>query len=166
MRDDVPVTVSDALERAVRAFDVGAQTPETGLADLSDDIRQLRKACRLLDASRPLRQHDGFYVSVIEMSFAVIERTVEYFVLNKGTADRRDLMDHTTAYERATDAGAFDVATGVDLQALYQRNRTGAYYGDRVPAAEQASAMFELAGGLHDHLKHLGGDAHECICER
>lgn len=45
------------------------------------DVIQLRKACRLLDACRLLRDHDGYHTSVIEMSFAAIERTLEFYAL-------------------------------------------------------------------------------------
>lgn len=70
------------------------------------DVIQLRKACRLLDACRLLRDLNCYHTSVIEMSFAAIERTLEFYALatsNDAVDDFRE--DHDRAYDRSADLG-------------------------------------------------------------
>ena len=79
---DEPDDLAEAINRAEDALSgqLGRPDYEEGLdPDEHDaDVIQLRKACRLLDACRLLRDHDGYHTSVIEMSFAAIERTFEF----------------------------------------------------------------------------------------
>ncbi|MFB6193698.1 MAG: hypothetical protein ABEI75_01415 [Halobaculum sp.] len=81
MPDD-PQELLDAVTHAEDAFGgrLGRPTYEAGLDPDShaSDVIQLRKACRLLDACRSLRATDGYYTSVIEMTFAAVERTFEF----------------------------------------------------------------------------------------
>lgn len=71
MPDD-PADVLDALDRAEDVFGGYATGPPRYEENLDPEVNeppviQLRKACRLLDACRVLREYDGFHTSVIEM---------------------------------------------------------------------------------------------------
>jgi hypothetical protein len=86
---DEPDDLADAVTHAEAAFggQLGRLDYEAYLDPDShgSDVIQLRKACRLLDACRLLRDHDGYHTSVIEMSFAAIERTLECYALTRRT---------------------------------------------------------------------------------
>jgi hypothetical protein len=87
---DEPDDLTAAVARAEDAFGgrLGQPEYEAGLdPDANDtDVIQLRKACRLLDACRVLRDYDGYHTSVIEMSFTAIERTFEFYALTGSTS--------------------------------------------------------------------------------
>lgn len=126
---------------------------------------QLRKACRLLDACRTLRAYDGYHTSVIEMSFAAIERTLEFYALTASNDSIDNFQNHTRAYDRATALGMFSEQTARRLKTLYTNNRSAAYYRTTVATAEQAEQMFRLAVTIHDHVKKFSQQSYECRCD-
>ena len=166
-----PDDLGEAVARAEDAFggQLGRLDFEVGLdPDAHDaDVIQLRKACRLLDACRLLRDHDGYHTSVIEMSFAAIERTLEFYALTASNDTVDDFCDgHDRAYDRGADLGLVTEDTARRLTQLYRDNRAAAYYRDTVAAAQQAEAMFDLAVVVHDHVKHFARQSHDCHCRR
>jgi hypothetical protein len=168
MPDD-PDALDGAVAHAEDAFDgqLGRPEYEEGLdPDAHDaDVLQLRKACRLLDACRLLRDHDGYHTSVIEMSFAAIERTLEFYALTASNDTIDDFREgHDRAYDRGADLQLVTEETARRLKQLYRDNRAAAYYRDTVAAAQQADAMFDLAVALHDHVKNFARHSHECQC--
>lgn len=168
MADD-PDALDGAVAHAEDAFggQLGRPDYEEGLdPDAHDaDVLQLWKACRLLDACRLLRDHDGYHTSVIEMSFAAIERTLEFYALTASNDTIDDFREgHDRAYDRGADLQLVTEETARRLKQLYRDNRAAAYYRDTVAAAQQADAMFDLAVALHDHVKNFARRSHECQC--
>jgi hypothetical protein len=168
---DEPDDLDEAISRAEDAFggQLGRPEYEEGIDpdDHDADVIQLRKACRLLDACRLLREHDGYHTSVIEMSFATIERTLEFYALTASNDTIADFREgHDRAYDRGVDLGLVTEETGRRLKQLYRDNRAAAYYRDTVAAAQQAEAMFALAVTIHNHVKHFAQLSHECRCQR
>lgn len=169
MPDD-PNAIVDTLDAAEDAFGEYAhgrpeyeETLDPGTDD--SDVIQLRKACRLLDACRLLRAHDGYHTSVIEMSFATIERTLEFYALTASNDSVEEFQNHERAYDRAEALGLISGEVARRLKQLYRDNRSAAYYRDTVATAREADAMFELAVAVHDHVKHFAQLAHECRCD-
>lgn len=168
MPDD-PSEVLTALERAEGSFGgstTGASGYEANLDPEANDppVIQLRKACRLLDACRTLRKHDGYHTSVIEMSFAAIERSLEFYVLSASNDSAADFQDHERAYDRAAELNVVSENTAVRLKTLYTNNRSAAYYRETVATDEQAETMFSLASCIHDHVANFAQLTHECRC--
>jgi hypothetical protein len=131
------------------------------------DVIQLRKACRLLDACRLLRDADGYHTSVIEMSFAAIERTLEFYALSASNDAVDDFREgHDRAYDRAAVLALATDETARRLKRLYRDNRAAAYYRDTIAAAQQADATFDLAVAVHDHVAEFARVDHECRCSR
>jgi len=120
---DEPDDLVDVVAHAEDAFagQLGRPDYEAGLdPDANDaDVIQLRKACRLLDACRLLRDHDGYHTSVIEMTFAAIERTLEFYAL---TASNDTVDDFREGHDRAYDRGA-DLGVVTKLTARRRRRR-------------------------------------------
>ena len=166
---DEPADLSEAVAHAEDAFgrQLGRPDYEEGLDPEShdSDVIQLRKACRLLDACRLLREHDGYHTSVIEMAFAAIERTLEFYALTASNDTIDDFREgHDRAYDRGADLGLVTEETARRLKQLYRDNRAAAYYRDTVASAQQADAMFDLAVVIHDHVTDFARFSHECRC--
>lgn len=168
---DEPEELGDALAHAEDAFGghLGRLDYEKGLdpATHDDDVIQLRKACRLLDACRLLREHDGYHTSVIEMSFAAIERSLEFYALTASNDTIDDFREgHDRAYDRGGDLALIDEETARRLKQLYRDNRAAAYYREIVAAEQQAEALFNLAVVVHDYIKDFSQHPYECCCGR
>lgn len=168
---DEPAALAEAVARAEDAFggQLGRLDYEEGLdPDAHEaDVIQLRKACRLLDACRLLRETDGYHTSVIEMSFAAIERTLEFYALTASNDTIDDFREgHDRAYDRGADLQLVTMETARRLKQLYRDNRAAAYYRDTVAGAQQADAMFDLAVIIHDYVKNFARLSHECQCRQ
>lgn len=163
-----PSRVVAALRDAQGAFSRYQTCPsyEAALDPDDPEITQLRKACRLLEASRTLRANDGYYTSVIEMSFAAIERTLEWYVLVQSSDTIGDFQSHRYAYDRTAALGLFSQSLCDALYQLHADNRSAAYYRDTVATEAQAETLVQLAVVVHEFtVQHLQCP-HECRCSR
>lgn len=161
MSDDDPC--SGQLSDVVLAFNQRGEV-EPGLDVEDDALVQLRKACRILDGIRALRDVDRHYTLVVEGSFAVIERTVQFYVIHSGVAGSEEIHDHEETFDLGVQAGVFTEATAAELVELWQSYRNGLYYQQDRATAEQADAMLAYATCLHEHVPNLAGRSHDCIC--
>lgn len=161
-----PREITSAIANAEDAFDgtstIGKQTPEDGIVSEENWTAQLTKGCQLIDGARTIHEYNGHYTAVIELCFGAIERSLQAWLLSQTGDEPEDLQDHETLYQRADNAGLFD-CSGEQLGFLYRNNRTQSYYANRTPTEEQASAMFELAQAVHDHVATLP-DRDYCHC--
>jgi len=123
--------IDTLLDEVQAAFDRRPTDIETGL-DISDPaLLQFRKACRLLAGAKALRAQ-GYYTLVIEASFVAIERTVEFRLLERGTAEPDDLPGtHPGVYREAAAVGIFSEDTAEDLASLWRDHRAKTYYKER-----------------------------------
>lgn len=161
-----PSHIVDALRDVEEAFAryYSYSSYETGLDPDDPETTQLRKACRLLEANRTLRANDGYYTSVIEMSFAAIGRTLEWHALVQSTDTIGDFQSHRRAYDRAAELGLFSQFLCDALYQMYEENRSAAYYRDTVATEAQAETLFHLAVEVHEFtIRHLQC-SHECRC--
>jgi hypothetical protein len=157
--------VVTALEDAERRFrDVRGQTHEAELDPTQPALTQLRKACRLLDACRVLRTHDGYHTSVIELSFGAIERTIQFYILDSTNDTLQEYQSHEAVYERGAELNLYSTAVRDQLLQLWRENRSATYYRNTVATAEQADAMFTLVVELHRSVRERAQQAHECRC--
>ena len=156
--------IEEALDAVMEEFRRGSDDPEAGL-DIDDPaVLQLRKSCRLLEAVDSLQSANGYYTVIIEASFAAIERTIQFYLLEKDLLAEDDYVDHETVYERGEDAGLYGPDFGDKLITLWENNRSRTYYREGVGTATSAGLMTDLARQLHDHVLQLAGLSHECIC--
>ena len=111
MSDSDPGALSDRVETAQERFQYRQGAVEAGLGDPgSDAVGQPRKACRLLAAARSLRAANGYHTAVVELSFGLIERSFEFFILALSTDTIQDSDDHMYAYQRAFELGVISNA--------------------------------------------------------
>lgn len=150
---------------AQAAFDQRAGDVEPGLDVEDAALLQLRKACRLLAGADALRDAD-YYTLVIEASFAAIERTVEFRLLERGTTQSNALPGtHPGVYQKAAAAGVFAESTAADLADLWRDHRAKTYYRDGRGSVTRADAMSALASEIHDYVVGRSRTGYECVCD-
>lgn len=157
--------VDDLLDSLQTLFNEQPETIETGLDVDSAELLQLRKACRLLEAADHLVRENGYYTVVIEASFAAIERTLQFYLLEHGFIQPDEYINHQDVYEQSCDAGLYSEAFKEDLITLWRENRSWSYYREGVGSAERAEHMSALANAIHSYVLQLAGKRHECICQ-
>jgi len=157
--------IEDTLDEVQDLFDKRPDNVETGLDVDNPEILQLRKACRLLEAARHLKSENGYYTVVIEASFAAIERTLQFYLIENNFLDPDEYIDHREVYERSSRIGLYSEEFGEKLIALWKNNRSRSYYREGVGSEERASKILQLAEEIHNHVLQLAGKSHECICE-
>jgi len=93
-----PKAVEEALDEAIDAFNMAGQgrpTPESDI-DTDDDWKtQLTKGCRLLAAVGEI-QAEGYYTATVELSFGIIERSLEAFAIAEGGDELHDFPNRFT----------------------------------------------------------------------
>jgi hypothetical protein len=154
---------SDDLSAVMAAF-TQRGTVEPGLNVEGDALLQLRKACRILDGIRALQDIDRHHTLVVEGSFAALERTVQFYVVDRRLAKSDDMQSHEDTFEYGAQAGMFSQSTKDELVELWKNHRNGTYYQQERATAEQAAAMLAYAECMHDHVPKLAGRVHDCIC--
>jgi hypothetical protein len=157
--------IKDLLDQTQTLFQQPGDSIEEGLDVDQPDLLQLRKACRLLDAAQFLHRQNGYYTVIIEASFAAIERSIQFYLLNKGLLTRDEYVNHETVYQLGEDAGLYSEEFAGKLENLWQNNRSDTYYREGIATEKRAEKMLELAQEIHDHILQLAGEKHECICD-
>ncbi len=91
--------IERTLDAVLAAFRQTRDNPEEGLDVGDPGLLQRRKACRLLAATEFLEAENGYYTLVIGTSFAVIERTLQSYLLEKGMVLNDDFITHQQVYD-------------------------------------------------------------------
>lgn len=154
---------SDELSAVVTAF-TQRGTVESGLDVEEDALLQLRKGCRILDGIRALQDIEQHDTLVVEGSFAALERTVQFYVVDRKIAESDEMQSHEDTFKCGAQAGVFSESTRDELVELWKNYRNGTYYQQERATREQAVAMLAYAECMHDHIPKLAGRAHDCIC--
>lgn len=156
--------IEGLLDEAQTLFERPGANFEAGL-DVDDPaLLQLRKACRLIDAASFLQERDGYYTVIVEASFAAIERTVQFYLLDTDLLHEDEYVDHEEVYRRGKEAGLYDEEFAGKLDNLWRNNRSDTYYREGIATEKRARKMLELAEAVHRHVLYLAGQRHECIC--
>lgn len=153
------------LDEAQSLFEQPGRQFEDGLNVDDTALLQLRKACRLIDAASFLQEQDGYYTVIVESSFAAIERTIQFYLLDTDLLHEDEYVNHETVYERGSQAGIYDAEFAGKLDTLWRNNRSDTYYREGIATEERAGKMLELADAVHSHVLQLAGRRHECICQ-
>lgn len=156
--------IEAALDDAIEAFRGSPAAPETGLTVEDSAVLQLRKACRLLDAAGFLAAENGYFTLVIEASFGVIERTLQFYLLEHELLHDDEFVSHETVYERGEQAGLYTGDVRDKLLGLWRNNRSRTYYREGIGSQQSATRMLALARQLHDHVVQLAGHSYNCLC--
>jgi hypothetical protein len=156
--------IEAALDDAIEAFRGTTDAPEDGLTVDDPAVLQLRKACRLLEAGEFLAAENGYYTLVIEASFGVIERTLQFYLLETELLHEDEFVSHEHVYDRGEQAGLYSADVRDKLLGLWRNNRSRTYYREGIGSRNTAARMITLARQLHDHVVQLAGHSHDCLC--
>lgn len=156
--------IEDVLEEAQTLFERPGTDFEDGLNVDDPTLLQLRKACRVIDAANFLQKQNGYYTVIVEASFAAIERTIQFYLLDTGLLHEDEYVTHETVYQRGKDAGLYGDEFAGKLTNLWRNNRSDTYYREGVATEARAEKMRELAAEVHSHVLQLAGEDYECIC--
>ncbi len=156
--------IEDTLDEVAHEFRRRTRDTETGLDVDEPALLQLRKSCRLLDAVQSLREQNGHYTLIIEASFASIERTIQFYLLEKGYIEEDEFVDHRKVYEHGEYAALYGSDFRQKLVDLWKNNRSRTYYREGTGSERTADLMVELAEQVHRHVLQLAGESHRCIC--
>jgi len=157
------VNIETALSEADDAFQQRPHRIETGLGTDSAGGLLLRKACRLLAAVDDLADVNGYHTLTIEVSFAAIERSMEYYIVSR---NRDPPATHTRTFEMAAQLGLITVDQGEEFTELWESYRNENYYDDGKATRSRALAMRNLATVVHRQaVKLTQGGAPTCLCD-
>ena len=138
---------------------------EKGLDTDDSGIMQLRKACRLLQASKKLVEENGYYTLVIDASFVAMERSVQAILLEKGIIEEGEtVFDHEKILDKGEKAGIYGEDFKNDLKQIWSENRSKHYYRYGKPTEKRAEKIQELAESLHEQVKGMSSEGYKCIC--
>lgn len=163
--------VVEALERIERLV----QRPGTGPVqdslswqrDGADADIQLGKACAMLGTCRQLRDGTNNYVSLVELSFNSIERSLQFYLVEMTAAESADFHDHSEVFEAIESRNVFsDTAIAARIEALRSRHRARYYYDIDRPGRDFATAMHDLAEEIHRFIVDLTDARSRCNCDR
>lgn len=158
-------SIEDSLDDVLQEFRTGSGQPETGLETDDPALLQLRKSCRMLAAVNSLQDQNGYYTVIIEASFASIERSIQFYLQEKGYIKEDEFVDHRKVYELGENAALYGSEFKKKLIRLWENNRSRTYYREGVGTEKSAALMIELAEQIHSHVLQLAGESHECICD-
>jgi hypothetical protein len=133
--------IEDRLDEATSLFERPGNEFEEGLDVGDSPLLQLRKACRLIDAAQFLQAKDGYYTVVIEASFAAIERTIQFYLLDTGLLHEDEHMNHENVYQKGKDAGLYSGEFADKLTNLWRNNRSDTYYREGIATEQRAGKM-------------------------
>jgi len=156
--------IAEILDDVQTRFERPGDDFEEALDVDDSTLLQLRKACRLIDAAQFLQEEGGYYTVIVEASFAAIERTIQFYLLDNGLLHEDEYIDHENVYSRGVQAGLYDEEFAGKLTSLWRNNRSDTYYREGVATEARAEKMLELAEGIHRHVLQLAGERHECVC--
>lgn len=120
--------------------------------DADEGEVQIQKACRLLELIHQLDEIGGYYGSILEHSFIVIEQTFQGYLIVVAGTDPVELRNHDSPYEFARGQVPLEDSTIESLKALYDTRRTEHYYGTTVTTEAQAMRMRDVATSVHSHI--------------
>lgn len=161
-----PRPIVEALEEAQDAFDNVFYRDagfEDGINADEDWKVQLTKGCRLLEAARELEEEH--YTATVELSFGVMERSLQAYALVAGGDELQDFDDHTHCYDRASSLGLLSRGLCDDLREFYSENRVESYYGGGQPTNRQAESVVTLASEIHCHATKQIRTGGVCNCD-
>lgn len=154
--------ISTALASAKTAFTERPRDIERGLDQSADAALLLRKACRLLAALDDLTSLNGYYTLTIEVSFACIERSMEYYIASR---NRDPPTTHLGTFETAAELGFISDQQAETFTELWGSYRNKNYYDDGKATGPRAATMADLARTVHKRAVDMTqGGAGDCLC--
>ena len=163
--DDVVAAV-DRVESLLADGETGPVQDSLSWQQTDADI-QLGKACAMLGTCRQLRDGSNNFVSIIELSFNAIERSLQFYLVEQTAADSSDYRNHRHVFEDIATRGVFSDETIADrIDAFRSEHRSRIYYDIDRPGRDLAVAMHELAEEVHAYVVAFADAQSRCSCDQ
>jgi hypothetical protein len=159
--------VVDALEHVESLLADGETGPvQDSLSwQQSDADVQLGKACAMLGTCRQLRDGTNNYVSIVELSFNAVERSLQFYLVDQTAAESAEYRDHGQVFEDIAARGVFsDRNVAARIDALRAEHRSRMYYDIARPGRDLAVGMHDLAEDVHTHVVEFANAHSRCRC--
>lgn len=161
--------VVDAVEHVERLLADGETGPvQDSLSwQTSDADVQLGKACALLGTCRELRYGTNNYVSIVELSFGVIERSFQFYLIETTAGESSDYRDHGDVFADIDRRGVFsDTEVAARIDRFRDEHRARIYYDIERPGRDLAIGMLDLAESVHKYIVEFADAQSRCRCPR
>ena len=159
--------VVDAVDRVESLLADGETGPvQDSLSwQQTDGDVQLGKACAMLGTCRDLRHGTNNYVSITELSFNAVERSFQFYLVDKTAAESSDFRAHEQVFEDIEGRGVFS-DTGVPgrIDAFRSEHRARIYYDIDRPGRDLAYGMHDLAEEVHAYVVEFADARSRCSC--
>lgn len=158
------VTAVERVESLLAEDQTGPVQDSLSWQETDADV-QLGKACAMLGTCRELRHGTNNYVSIVELSFNAIERSFQFYLLDRTVATSADYHNHGKVFEDIASRGLFpneEVAERIDTFRSEHRSRI--YYDMDRPGRDLAHGMHDLAEEVHGYIVEFGDAGSRCRC--
>jgi hypothetical protein len=163
--DDVVAAV-DRVESLLADGETGPVQDSLSWQQTDVDI-QLGKACAMLGTCRELRDGSNNFVSIVELSFNAIERSLQFYLVGQTAANSSDYRNHKQVFEDIAARGVFSDEKVADrIDAFRSEHRSRIYYDVDRPGQDLALAMHELAEEVHAYVVAFADAQSRCSCDR
>lgn len=163
--DDVVAAV-DRVESLLADGETGPVQDSLSWQQTDADI-QLGKACAMLGTCRQLRDGSNNFVSIVELSFNAIERSLQFYLVEQTAANSSDYRNHRQVFEHIAARGVFSDENVADrIDAFRSEHRSRIYYDADRPGQDLALAMHELAEEVHAYVVAFADAQSRCSCDR
>lgn len=132
----------------------------------SDADIQLGKACAMLGTCRQLRDGTNNNVSIVELSFNAIERSLQFYLVEMTAAESSDYHEHGDVYRDIEKRGVFSDENIADrIDSFRAEHRSRIYYDIDRPGRDLALGMHDLAEEIHTYIVTFADAQSRCSCE-
>jgi hypothetical protein len=161
--DDV-VSAVDRVESLLADGETGPVQESLSWQESDADV-QLGKACAMLGTCRQLRQGTNNYVSIVELSFNAIERSFQFYLVDRTPANSSDYRDHGQVFDDIASRGVFSDEPVADrIDAFRSEHRSRIYYDMDRPGLDLAYGMHDLAEEVHAYVVDFANAHSRCRC--
>lgn len=158
------VTAVERVESLLADGQTGPIQDSLSWQETDADV-QLGKACAMLGTCRQLRHGTNNYVSIVELSFNAIERSFQFYLVDRDVATSADYRNHGKVFEDVAARGLFpeeEVADRID--AFRSEHRSRIYYDMDRPGRDLAQGMHDLAEVVHRYVVGSADAQSRCRC--
>lgn len=146
------VDAVDRVESLLTDGETGPVQDSLSWQQTDADI-QLGKACAMLGTCRQLRNGSNNYVSIVELSFNAIERSFQFYLVDRTMTNSSDYRDHGQVFEDIATRGVFSDENIADrIDAFRSEHRSRIYYDVDRPGRDLALALHDLAEEVHAYV--------------
>lgn len=127
---------------------------------------QLGKACAMLGTCRQLRDGTNDNVSIVELSFNAIERSLQFYLVDMTAAESSDYHEHGGVYRDIEKRRVFSDENIADrIDSFRAEHRSRIYYDIERPGRDLALGMHDLAEEIHSYIVMFADAQSRCGCE-